>query len=206
MMDFSLKDIGALGRPLLIVVVVLALCAGGVYYTNRLLAQGRTALTAAEGQLNEARKRVQQSGEERDMISTYVGPYMALAERGVVGEEHRLSWVEALRAANNQAKLYGVEYEVGAQQPYSFAGEAQAQGIPVQQSLMKLKFGILYEDDLLGFFRALQAQNVGSFSVNQCVLERLSREISRPSNAPTLRAECEVAWITIPTQSPEGNS
>jgi hypothetical protein len=205
-MNFSLKDIGALGRPLLIVVVVLALCAGGVWYTSRLLTQSRTALAAAQGQLNEARKRVQQSGDERDTISSYVGPYMALAERGVVGEEQRLSWVDALREANNQAKLFGVEYEVGAQQPYAFAGEAQAGGIPVQQSVMKLKFGILYEDDLLGFFRSLQAQNVGSFSVNQCVLERLTRELSRPSNAPTLRAECEVAWITIPSQNPEGSS
>ena len=205
-MDFSLKDIGALGRPLLIVAVVLALCAGGVWYTSRLLTQSRTALAAAQGQLDEARKRVQQSGDERDTISNYVGPYMALAERGVVGEEQRLSWVDALREANNQAKLFGVEYEVGAQQPYAFAGEAQAGGIPVQQSVMKLKFGILYEDDLLGFFRSLQAQNVGSFSVNQCVLERLTRELSRPSNAPTLRAECDVAWITIPTQNPEGSS
>jgi hypothetical protein len=205
-MEFSIKDISALGKPLIVVVVVLAVCAAGVYYTNRMLTQSRAALTSAQSQLSEARKRVQQSGEERDMIATYVGPYIALAERGVVGEEQRLSWVDALRAANNQAQLYGVEYEVGAQQPYAFAGDVQASGIPVQQSLMKLRFGILYEDDLLTFFRALQAQNVGSFSVNQCVLERLSREVSRPSNAPTLRAECEVAWITIPTQAPEGSS
>jgi hypothetical protein len=205
-MRFSLNDIPALGRPLLTVVVVLAMCAGGLYYTHQLVKRARTQLSAAEGQLAEARKRVQQSGEERDMIGRYVQPYTALVQRGVVGEEQRLSWVDALREANNQSKLYGVEYEVGAQQPYAYAAEVQAAGIPVQQSLMKLRFGVLYEDDLLAFFRALQAQNVGSFSINQCVLRRVSREQARPSNTPTLQAECEVAWITIPAQTPEGSS
>jgi hypothetical protein len=205
-MRFSLNDIPALGRPLLTVLGVLALCAGGLYYTNQLVKRARNDLSAAEGQLAEARKRVQQSGEERDMIGRYVQPYTTLVERGVVGEEQRLSWVDALREANNQTKLYGVEYEVGAQQPYAFTTEVQAAGLPVQQSLMKLRFGILYEDDLLAFFRALQAQSVGSFSINQCVLKRVSREPGRPSNTPTLQAECELAWITIPSQTPEGSS
>ena len=205
-MDFSLKDITSLGQPLLAVAVVLALSAGGVYYTDKLLKQGRKDLAAAQGQLEEARKRVQRSGDERDMISAYVGPYTALVERGVVGEEQRLSWVDALREANNQAKLFGVEYEVLAQQPYSFAAEVQAGGLPVQQSLMKLKFGLLYEQDLLAFFRALQARSVGAFALNQCMIERVSREATRPSNAPTLRAECELAWITIAAPAPEGSS
>jgi hypothetical protein len=205
-MNVALKDIASLGRPLLAVAVVLAVCAGGVYYSNALLKRSRTDLTAAQGQLNEARKRVQQSGDERDMISAYVGPYTALVERGVVGEEQRLNWVDALREANNQAKLFGVEYEVLAQQPYAFATEVQAEGLPVQQSIMKLKLGLLYEDDLLTFFRALQAQGAGAFAVNQCMIERVSREATRPANAPTLRAECELAWITIAAPAAEGSS
>jgi hypothetical protein len=205
-MEISLKDIASLGRPLLAVGMVLAACGGGVYYTGQLLEQARKELAAARGELTEARKRVQQSGEERDMISTYVGPYTALVERGVIGEEQRLSWVDALREANNQAQLFGVEYEVLAQQPYSFTTEVQAGGLPVQQSLMKLKFGLLYEDDLLTFFRTLQAKSVGAFALNQCMIERLSREATRPANAPTLRAECELAWITIAAPPPEGSS
>lgn len=203
-MQFSLKDIGALGRPLTVLAVVLAVCAGGILYTAGLVKQGRVALAAAQKQLNEARDRVQRSGTERDMITEYVGPYTALVERGVVGEEQRLAWVDALRAANTQAQLYGVDYEVGARQPYAFSAEVEAGGLPVQQSVMKLNFGILYEDDLLAFFRALQAQNAGLFSLNQCVLARVARDARRPVNAPALRAQCELAWITIPPPSAEG--
>jgi hypothetical protein len=204
-MAFSLKDVSSLGRPLLAVAVVLALCASGAWYTHRLLEKGRAGLRSAEAQLAEARKRVQQSGEERDMIATYVGPYNALVQRGVVGEEQRLSWVDALREANNVTKLFGVQYEVGAQQPYPFLAEVQATGLSVQQSLMRLKFGVLYEDDVLAFFRALQAQNIGTFAVNQCALQRIDRSVLRPSNAPTLQADCELAWITIAAPALEGS-
>ena len=71
---------------------------------------------------------------------------------------------------------------------------------------MKLRFGILYETDLLEFFQALQTQNAGAFAVNQCVLQRITRDPAPPANAPTLSAECEVAWITIGVQTPEGSS
>jgi hypothetical protein len=204
-MAFALKDIGALGRPLTVLAVVLAACAAGIAYSGTLVKRARTEVAAAQKQLNEARDRVQKSGTERDMIAAYVGPYTALVERGVVGEEQRLAWVDALREASNQARLYGVDYEVSARQPYAYAAEVEAGGLPVQQSVMKLSFGILYEDDLLAFFRALREQNVGTFTLQQCVLERVSRDLKRPVNAPALRAQCELAWITIPAQISEGS-
>jgi hypothetical protein len=206
-MGLSIKDIPSLGRPLLVLGLVAGLSAGGVLFTERLVKDARGSLTKAQADLGEARKRVHRSGEERDTILRYVGPYQTLAQRGVIGEEQRLAWLDALRVANNEAQLYGIEYEVGAQQAYAFASEAGAGGLPVQQSVMKLKFGLLYEDDLLSFFRLLAAQEVGTFTVNQCALQRLVPEVVRPSNTATLRAECEMAWITIPAPAPvEGSS
>ncbi len=206
-MALSTRDIPALGRPLLVLGLVVGLSAGSILLAERLVKQGRSSLTKAQADLAEARKRVQRSGEERDTILRYVGPYRTLAQRGIVGEEQRLAWVDALRTANNEAQLYGVEYEVGAQQAYALSAEAGAGGLPVQQSVMKLKFGMLYEDDLLNFFRVLAAQEVGTFTINQCALQRLVSEVVRPTNTPTLRAECEVAWITIPAPAAaEGSS
>lgn len=206
-MGLSTRDIPALGRPLLALGLVVGLSAGSILLAERLVKEARGSLTKAQADLGEARKRVQRSGEERDTILRYVAPYQTLAQRGIVGEEQRLAWVDALRAANNEAQLYGVEYEVGAQQAYAFAAEAGAGSLPVQQSLMKLKFGMLYEDDLLSFFQVLAAQDVGTFTINQCALQRLVPEVVRPTNTATLRAECEVAWITIPAPAPaEGSS
>jgi hypothetical protein len=76
----------------------------------------------------------------------------------------------------------------------------------MQQSLMKLRFGLLYEDDLIRFFQRLAAENVGTFSVNQCSLQRIGpADPFQAANQPMLKAECEVAWITIPPPPAEGS-
>jgi hypothetical protein len=206
-MNLGLRDIPALGQPLIVFGAILALCAAGIVYTGKLIKQGRADLAAAQVQLKEANERVARSGEEVDTLRRYIGPYRQLEQIGIVGEEQRLNWIDALRVANIDAQLYGVDYEVGSQMPYSFAEEVNAGGLAVQQSMMKVKLGLLYETDLLTFFRVLAEQNVGAFAVNQCSLQRLTSDVSKPVNQPTLRAECDVAWVTIPPPAaPEGGS
>jgi hypothetical protein len=200
-MRLSLDDISALRRPLLALALVIGAVAAGVSLAERSLKNIRSTLAQARTELAEAQKRVQRSGEERDTIQRYLGPYAELAQRGVLGEEQRLAWVDALRSANAETELYGIDYEVGVRQPYAYPTEAGADGLSAQQSVMKLKFGLLYEQDLLDFFSALARQQVGTFAVNQCVLKRLLDENARPANTPTLRAECDLAWITIPAEA-----
>ena len=202
-MNITLRDLPALARPLVVLGAILALCAGGVVYTGKLIKQGRAELAGAQTKLKEARERVARSGDEVDILRRYIGPYHELEQTGIVGEEQRLNWIDALRVANVDAQLYGVDYEVSSQTPYSFSAEVNASGVPVQQSTMKVKLGLLYETDLLAFFRILARQNVGAFAVNQCSLQRLTSDVSRPVNQPTLRAECEVAWVTIPPPAAE---
>jgi hypothetical protein len=201
-MKLALRDLPALGRPLAVLAASFALCAGAIAYTGKLVTLGKAQLEAAQGKLNEARKRVSQSGNEKATLEQYLGHYGRLEERGIVGEEQRLNWVDALRAANIETQLYGVDYEVGAQTGYAYAQEVSAGSLPVQQSVMKLRLGLLYETDLLNFFRVLSAQNAGTFSVNQCTLQRIAPEVFKPANQPTLRAECEVAWVTISPPAP----
>lgn len=206
-MKLTLQDLSSLAPPLIVLGAILALGAAGIAYTGKLIKRGQADLTAAETKLKEARERVSRSGDEVETLRTYIGPYTELERLGIVGEEQRLNWIDALRVANLDTHLYGVDYEVSSQMPYGFAQEVNAAGLPVQQSVMKLKLGLLYETDLLTFFRALAEQNVGAFTVNQCTMQRLTSDVSRPINQPTLRAECEVAWVTIPPPSPaEGGS
>jgi hypothetical protein len=206
-MNLGLRDIPALGQPLIVFGAILALGAAGVVYTGKLIKQGRADLATAQVQLKEANERVARSGEEVDTLRRYIGPYRQLEQIGIVGEEQRLNWIDALRVANIDAQLYGVDYEVGSQMPYSFAEEVNAGGLAVQQSMMKVKLGLLYETDLLTFFGVLAEQNVGAFAVNQCSLQRLTSDVYKPVNQPTLRAECDVAWVTIPPPAaPEGGS
>lgn len=205
MFNLTLKDLRALFRPLLLLAAVVTVAAIATIYTSGLVANAKSEVATRERALNDARTRVQQSGQEINIIERYVQPYRQLEATGIVGDEQRVSWIEALRAANREADLYGVEYDVGPRQNYSFMSEAGAGSLAVHQSLMKVKFGLLHEGDLFRFFHALAAQNAGSFSVNQCKVTPLPVNLSVPVNQPTLNAECDVAWITIagPAQTEE---
>jgi hypothetical protein len=206
-MALSARDLSALGKPLAILAMIVAAGITGGWYSNRAVKKADADLSAARAQYNEAHERVTRSGDEYNTIVTFTPPYRELERRGLVGEEQRLSWVDALRTANADTQLYGVDFEVGPQQPYAHAAELDAGSLQMQQSLMKLRFGLLYEDDLIRFFRRLAAENVGTFSVNQCSLQRLATaEPFQAANQPMLKAECELAWITIPPPAPAEGS
>ena len=121
-----------------------------------------------EAQLREARARIQNAGEEKEMIGRYLGSYQQLARAGFVGDEQRINWLDSLRLANEEARIFGVEYDIGAQKPYVYAAEFNPGQLVLQESVMHLKFSLLHEEDLPRFFDALGRHGGGFFTVEQC--------------------------------------
>jgi len=189
------SDFKALRTPLLVLLAVLVAGAGAIYYTDRLLTSERQQLLQQQGQLKQAHVRLQKSGDERDIIVLYLDRYRQLERAGFVGEEQRINWLDGLRLANQQADLFGVDYQIGTQKAYPFAAEFNPGQIELNQSLMQLRFRLLHEGDLLRFFDALARQNAGIFTVDQCLLRRIdTRGVIRYQ--PNVNAECELSWIT----------
>jgi hypothetical protein len=184
-------------QPFILLALAIAIATAAIYYSHRSVLNAKAQVNAKEILLKEALAKVQQSDTERGVIERYVAPYLELEALGIVGDEKRIRWIDALRAANGDADLYGVEYELGPQQPFAFTSEAGAESLLVNQSIMKMRINLLHEVDLLQFFQALQAQKIGRFTVNSCDLSRLPGASPVPVNQPTLKAECEIAWITI---------
>lgn len=191
----NLADLEALQTPLLVLLVAALPAAGAVYYTDVLLKQARQQLTQQETQLREARTRLYQSGEEKEIIIRHLGGYQQLQRIGFVGEEQRINWLDGLRLSNQQAELFGVDYQINVQQPYAYAAELNPGRLALNQSVMKLRFRLLHEEDLLRFFNALASAGAGVFAIDQCLVHRLDTGgVIRYQ--PNLAADCELSWIT----------
>ena len=189
------EDLKALRTPLAVLVTMIALAGGAVYYTDKLAKAAVTDLTRQKGVLQTAQSRMRQSGDEKDTIVKYVESYRELEKTGFAGEEQRINWLDALRNANTRAGLFGVSYQIGIQHPYPNAAEFDAGSIALQESIMELDMRLMHEGDLLRFFDELRAQKVGLFDVKECTLVRTDRaETLR--NSPYLSAQCDLAWIT----------
>jgi hypothetical protein len=199
-MRLQTTDLSALKVPL--AAVAAAALAGGalVYMTTRMIADEKRQVAAQETRLKEARSRYQRSGDERDVIMRYIGPYKELHSHGLIGPEQRINWLDAMRVANQETRIFGAEYQISVQQPYEHARELNALGLGLAQSVMKLNLRIAHEGELMRFLRTLAQQRAGTFDINQCMLERIGgvpAPGAPPRMQPNLRAECELAWITI---------
>ncbi|MET0918171.1 MAG: hypothetical protein ABWY07_07095 [Burkholderiales bacterium] len=193
----NLRDFTALRTPLLVLLSVVAVGAVSIEYSTGLVKRAESELKAQKATLQEARTRYQRSGDEKDTIVRYLGSYEKLHREGVVGEEQRINWIDGLRLANIQSELFGVDYQIGVQQPYGGVGEFDAGGIKLRQSVMKIRIPLLHEGDLLRFLARLEKQRVGLFTVNKCSLERTGTASASPRYQPNLSAECDLAWITL---------
>ena len=188
-------DLQALRTPLIVLLAVLVAGALAIYYSDRLKKAARQQLTQQQGLLKEARTRLQKSGEEKDIIVKYLDDFRRLESSGFIGEEQRINWLDGLRLANQQADLFGVDYQIGTQKPYPYAAEFNPGQIMLNQSLMKLNFRLLHEEDLMRFLAALARQGGGIFTVDQCVIKRLNTGgVIRFQ--PNIGAECDLSWIT----------
>lgn len=192
-------DIEALRVPLIVFAVTMLVAAGLVYTSANILDGARRVLSQRESQLRGARLRIQNAGEEKEMIARYLRSYEQLARAGFVGDEQRINWLDSLRLANEQAGTFGVEYDISAQRPYTYAAEFNTGQLALQESLMRLKLRMLHEEDLPRFLDALARGNGGFFTVDQCMLRRVrSGESDRSAPIqPRLAAECDVRWLTV---------
>jgi hypothetical protein len=189
-------DLQALRTPLLALLAVAVAGASMVYYSERLEMTARRQLAQQQAQLKDARTRLQKSGDEREIIIRYLDRYRQMERLGYIGEEQRINWLDGLRLANRQADLFGVDYQIGTQRPYVYAADYSPGQLALHQSVMRLRFRLLHEEDLLRFFNALARQGTGLFTIDQCMLRRINTGgVIRYQ--PNVTAECDLSWITV---------
>ncbi len=187
---------GALKVPLTALALAAVLGIGLPYYSDLKLKEAKRELAQQQKQLSDARTRPHKSGDEKDVIVRFLKDYEYLQRIGFVGEEQRINWLDGLRLANQQTRLFGIDYQIGTQRPYPYANELNPGQMAIFQSEMKISFKLLHEEDLMRFLGTLAKQGAGVFSVTECMMERMETGGSIRFQ-PNIRAECDLAWITM---------
>jgi hypothetical protein len=202
-MTITRQDIDALRVPLIALLVAIAAAAALIAGSGAIFDNARASLAKRESELRQARLKIQNAGEEKELISRYLAPYQQLARAGFVGEEQRITWLDSLRAANEEARIFGVEYDLSAQRPYAYAAEFNTGQLLLQESVMHLRFGMLHEEDLPRFLDALARRGGGFFTVDDCVVRRLKNDADFTLTVEAkLSAECNLRWLTVRPPGP----
>jgi hypothetical protein len=139
---------------------------------------------------------------EKQEIRAYEPQFLALRQRGLIGEENRLAWIDAIRRSQEQRKLLPISYDISPQQTLPVPLPMVMGQYHLRGSRMRLQMDLLHEMDLLNLFDDLR--QAGYFAVQACTLKRHGAAAAATGNAipsgamaPALGAECELLWLTV---------
>ncbi|MGZ8262440.1 MAG: hypothetical protein ACXW11_11315 [Methylotenera sp.] len=202
-MKFNAQDWRKLQPPLLILGAVIILVALMFGLAQNYSASQEQALQTQQNLLNAARQRYQSSGTEKDTITEYLPQYQALINKGFVGEERRIEWVDELRAQHKNHKLFGIKYSISQQEDYKPTFAPTLGGFVLHRSIMKLDLDMLHEGDILQLTDSLSAKNAAPFMLRDCEITRLNAggALSKQLIA-NLHAQCELDWLTLREPAP----
>ncbi len=143
-----------------------------------------------------SRKYLAVDEEERIIEQTYP-KFVHLYESGILGPEHRLSWIESLRSAGEEIKLPEIGYRVNSQLVYAPEFPLALGAFDVHASEMQLSLGLLHEGDLQSLFSALDRDAEGLYSVSRCEANRINEQTEFDPAQPMISATCRLTWFTV---------
>ena len=135
--------------------------------------------------------------EDERIIRQYYPEFIALYKKGIVGREHRLNWIETLRASSERVKLAGLTYSVSPQQKYAPGFNVNLGKFALYSSTMKLSISMLHEGDLSSLIKDLNKHVEGMFTITECKFNRPSKTLNQSRDAINIKADCELEWLNI---------
>ncbi|MCC6206787.1 MAG: hypothetical protein IT488_01355 [Gammaproteobacteria bacterium] len=136
--------------------------------------------------------------ENRDrLIAEYYSRYLTLRQRGMIGAEDRLDWVETVRSSARQLHLPKLQYQIMPRETYTLASLAEFSGVTLYASRMKLEMELMHEGDLSSVISSLGRSAPGAMHVESCLIRRLLDDPEANLLSPNLAATCELMLFTI---------
>jgi len=192
-------DVKRLRGPLALAVVLTAIGIAALVISQSSLDDARKTRDASRASRVGAQERVLRVSEEEREIRENLIDFERMRERGMIGEQNRIEWIESIARIKNNRKLFEIKYKIEPQRQLDYAGVVATGGADLVVSRMKLDMLLLHEDDLLNFLADLQAAKKAYVSVRQCAVTRLEREAPTTATAlqPRLLAECQLDLVSV---------
>lgn len=194
-MRYTASDLRSIRWSLLAISASILVSALALYSSARYAERVREDHAGALQQLNDARRQLDGAIEDKQNMAVYAGEYATLSDLGVIGEDHRLDWMEGLEGLRQQGLVTDFRYNIAPQTGYAPQPPVDSGIFDIRYSEMKLQFDLLHEGQLLDFFDALRSQVKGRYLLEGCSVRRVAEPGA--DTAIRLAAECDGGWITL---------
>ncbi len=198
-MNITRDDAKRLRWPLALAVVMAVAGAAILYFSQSYLDSAKGTRAGTRASRVAAQERVLRVSEEEREIRENLIDYERMRERGMLGEQSRIEWIESIARIKKNRKLFEIKYRIEAQRVLDYPGIVATGGADFVVSRMKLEMMLLHENDLLDFLADLETAKKAFVSTRQCVVTRLERASAAGTTAlqPRLRAECSIDLVSV---------
>ena len=195
-MNFSAQELRQLALPLLACLALLGAGFALITWSEGRAAARAVELKTAQEDRARAKERLMRIAEEEREVKEKLEVYRRLKDLGILGEEQRLEWADAMARIRTERELPDLRYRVERQRQLVSVSTKQS-SVDFFASTMRVDLLLLHEGDLLHFLRDLRASGNAYYAVRMCALYRSGQVGVGAGLTPRLRAECEIDLITI---------
>jgi hypothetical protein len=198
-MNITRDDFKRLRAPLALAVVMAAVGVASLLISQSYLDAAKKTRDGTRTSRVGAQERVLRVSEEEREIRENLVDYDRMRERGMIGEQSRIEWIESIARIKKNRKLFEIKYRIEAQRALDYPGVVASGGADFVVSRMKLDMLLLHENDLLDFLADLEAAKKAYVSTRQCMVVRIERgpAVTATALQPRLRAECQIDLVSV---------
>ncbi len=183
--------------PGILGVALIIAGAAAVAVTDQLLSEAQTELNTTQAEREQAQASLARATDQEREIREELVDYRKLLDRDMIGQEHRLDWVDRIAEIKAARGLLDVNYSIEPQRPVDYLGMGSKGEVEFLASPMKLDMALLHEEDLFRFIGDLRSTLSAYVVVRACTLNRAEGGPTDRGIASRLHASCNIDLVTI---------
>ena len=196
--DWSILK-GALILLSFCIVICSALISGSYYFDKNIDRQ----LRHNKGVFQAISRKYLDVDHEEKILLEYYPHFVDLYNRGIIGREKRLNWIEALRQSGEKLQIPSLRFTIKSQEVFNPGYQINYSGYALYRSNMELKLGLLHEGELFSLLNYINQTVQGAYTISDCSFKRNGSEIQYNKDHANITVSCLLHWITI--DLPGGN-
>lgn len=199
-MKLDAKDFKRLQWAIAFLVLMGAVGGGSVWTALQLQKSSDKALKEATAARADIQTKLARARDEQAELRDKIDRYKALQERGYIGPEQRLDWIEAIARIKVARRIFSLDYEFTPQRPVESAilpGGPTAGGLQFMSSQMRLQAQLLHEAELISLIEDIRNAVRALIQIRSCTMQRIPSSATERSNSAQIKAECTLEWITL---------